>query len=93
MPYWVSGAATFSTQANRDAAVTRVNAALSTLGLSAQSVGDLPAGVSTPTSTTMTLSFFVGNDSAAAAAASSALYSAWTSSNRHSQGYLTVSRT
>lgn len=94
MPYIITGTATFSNQANRDAALARVNTAISSYPqLSAYTTPGFSAGVATPTTTTMTVSFIDGTDDATAAAIAKAIYDAWVASNRHTQGFLSINRT
>lgn len=89
MPYLITGTATFSSQANRDAALTRVNAVLP--GFSYSEVATtFQAGVKTPTATTITFSLMDGEDGAVAAALSKAIYDALIQSNRQTSGYLSV---
>ena len=97
MPYIITGTATFSSQANRDAAVTRVNTAIapyvSAGTISPFATPGFSAGLNTPTTTTMTVSYSVGTEDTTAATVAKAVYDAWIASNRHTVGYLSVNKT
>lgn len=92
MPYIITGTATFSTQANRDAALTRVNNALASFSYSNLATPGFSAGIQTPTTTTITISIQDGVSDTTAAALAKAIYDAWTSSNRHSSGFLSINK-
>lgn len=89
MAQMITGTATFSSQANRDAALTRVNAVISSYSLTAIPAVGFSAGVTTPTTTTMSVSFTdLALDGQIAA---KAIYDAWVQSNRHTSGWLALS--
>ncbi len=91
MTYTITGTLTFSTQANRDAALTRLNSALASYSYT--NISTLfSAGVTTPTTTTITISIQDGEDGTTAAAMAKALYDAAVAANRHTSGYLSVNK-
>ena len=91
MPYNITGSVTFSSQANRDAALTRVNTALSSYALT--NVATVyPAGVNTSGTTAITISLQDGNDGEFTKSAADAIMSALVQSNRHTSGTLSVNR-
>jgi hypothetical protein len=92
MTYLITGTATFSTQTNRNSALTRVNAVLAGYQVTDQATLGFDAGVNTPTTTTMTISISCGNDDAMCAQLGRDIYTAWTQSNRHTQGYLSINK-
>lgn len=92
MAYIITGTATFSSQSNRDAALTRLNDAIASYSLTSRTTVGFPAGIGTPDTTTITVSFEGGTDDANAAAISNAIYDAWVSKNRQTRGYLSVSK-
>lgn len=91
MPYIITASVTFSSQANRDAALARVNTALSAYSYTNVATA-LSAGIQTPTTTTLTISIQDGDDGATVAAIQSSLMTALTSSNRHTLGYVSVNK-
>ena len=91
MAYTITGTLTFSTQANRDAALGRINTAMSSYTYTAIAT-TFAAGVATPTTTTITISIQDGTDDQTASSLANAIYSAATSSNRHTSGYLSVNK-
>jgi hypothetical protein len=94
MAYTITGTATFSSTAFRDAALSRVQTAVASYTYNNVATPGFSAGIQTPTATTLTVSIQNGNDdSAAAAALAKAIYDAWTASNRHSSGFLSINRT
>ena len=91
MAYIITGTVTFSSQANRDAALTRVNAVLP--GFQYTPVSTVfNSGVNTPNNTTITFSFDAGSDGAYASNLSKSIYDALVQSNRHNSGYLSVNK-
>lgn len=91
MAYVITGTLTFSTQANRDAALTRINTALS--GYSYTNLATIfSAGVATPTTTTITISIQDGTDDQVAASIAKSIYDAAVATNRHTLGYLSVNK-
>jgi hypothetical protein len=92
MAYLITGTATFSSQANRDAAVTRVQTAISGLPLTDTATIGFLAGLVNPTTTTMTVSYTVAGDDSAAMDAAKAIYGAWVTTNRNTSGYLSVNK-
>ena len=92
MAYTITGTLTFSTQTNRDAALSRINTALSSYTYSNVSTA-FAAGVATPTTTTITISIQDGTDDVLAGAIAKAIYDAAVSSNRHTSGFLSVNKT
>lgn len=90
MAYIITGTLTFSTQANRDAALTRIQTALQGYSYTNLATAGFGAGVLTPTTTTITISIQDGVDGTTAAAISKAIYDAAVSTNRHSSGYLSI---
>ena len=91
MPYIITGSVTFGSQANRDAAITRVNTALSGYSLTAYAT-QFPAGLNTPTTTTITFSYKDGEDGGTAGTVGNALLSALVSVNRHTSGWVSVNK-
>jgi hypothetical protein len=92
MAYIITGTATFSNQNNRDSALGRVNTALAGYSITDIQTLGFTAGINTPTSTTMTISISCGDDDNVCAEISKAIYGAWTQSNRHTQGYLSMNK-
>jgi hypothetical protein len=92
MPYYITGTATFSSQANRDAARTRADTAVSGLSYVAEAVGSLVAGLTNPTTTTTTVSVRVDGTAAEAYTMSQAILNAWVLSNRHTSGWIGISK-
>lgn len=91
MAYTITGTLTFSSQANRDAALTRLNTAL--VGYSYTNwASAFTAGITTPTTTTITISIQDGEDGENAKAIAEALKAAAVSVNRHTSGYLSVNK-
>jgi hypothetical protein len=83
---------TFSSQANRDAAVGRVNAALAGVPYSPRQNYLTPAGgVVLPTSTTLQISIQV-DESVDADEVARALFDAITSGTRHTAGWISVNK-
>lgn len=94
MVYIITGTATFSSQANRDAARTRLDAALLAYSLSAYAT-TFTAGITHPTTTTMTVSFSFDGDQDTMVAAAKSIYDAWIGTGgaaRHTTGYLSVNK-
>lgn len=85
----ITGTVTFSSQANRDAALTRVNAILPDFTYT-----NVPtvfsSGVKTPNATTITFSIDRSADPANAGVMAKAILSALTQSNRHTSGWISV---
>lgn len=93
MPYTVTGSMTFSNQANRDAALTRINAAITGL-MWIGFLTALPAGVTTSGTTVINISLRVTNDDETTAAnIAKSILDAAVSSNRHTSGYIGVNKT
>jgi len=88
MQYLLAGSVTFSSQTNRDAALTRVNSALLsysyTVGTSV-----FPSGVNTSGTTVITFSL-IFNDIDTANSCLGSVMAALTASNRHTSGWLSV---
>jgi hypothetical protein len=91
MAYIITGTFTFSSQANRDAARTRLDAALLAYSYTPLATA-FTAGITNPTTTTMTVSILDGNDGNTAAAMSKSIYDALVVSNRHTAGFLSVNK-
>jgi response regulator of citrate/malate metabolism len=91
MAIYITGTLTFSTQANRDAALTRINTAIAPYSYTTVAT-TFAAGITTPTTTTITVSIDGFEDAATAATVAKALYDAAVSVNRHTSGYLSVSK-
>ena len=89
MPYIITATLTYSSQANRDAARTRIDSAIAGLPLSALATA-LAAGINNPTTTTITISMRDGLDATTASDAANAIYNASTQTNRHISGYLSI---
>lgn len=86
----ITGTLTYSNQSNRDAALGRINNALS--GYTIENfTTTLGSGITTPTSTTINISIRVIADEAADGAGA-AILSAAVQSNRHSSGFLSVNK-
>ena len=95
MPYTITGTATFSSQANRDSARTRLDTALLAYSLVNTATVAFSAGITQPTTTTMTVSFTVP-DGTDAGLVAKAIYDAWIGTGgaaRHTLGYLSVNKT
>lgn len=93
MTYTITGTATYASQANRDAARTRVDTAMSGYGVG-NATTVFSAGINNPTTTTMTVSVqILTEDPALASEIQKAIYDAWTLTNRNTSGYLSVSKT
>lgn len=88
MAYVITGTATFSTQARRDAARTRVDAAIAAFSFINRSTV-FTAGITHPTTTTMTVSIETDVNPGELG---KAIYDAWVQSNRHDSGYLSVNK-
>lgn len=87
--YVITGTVTFSSQANRDAALTRVNNAVS--GFTYTNVATVfTGGINTPNTTTITFSIVAGENQTDAATLTKTIYDALTSANRQTSGYLSV---
>jgi hypothetical protein len=94
MVYIISGTATFSSQANRDAARTRLDSALLSYSLTSYAT-TFTAGIAQPTTTTMTVSFSFDGDHTSVSNAAKAIYDAWIGTGgtaRHTLGFLSVSK-
>lgn len=91
MAYIITGTLTFSSQANRDAARTRINTALASHAFSTRTTV-FPGGVNNSGTTIITISLDAGGDSSAALALSKDIYDAAVQSNRPSAGYLSVNK-
>jgi hypothetical protein len=92
MAYVITGTLTFSSQANRDAARSRIDTAISVYNYTNRSGTIFTAGIAHPTTTTLTISVESGNDDSTAASFAAAIYNAAVQSNRHSSGYLSVNK-
>jgi len=91
MPYIITGNVTFASQANRDAAITRVNTALS--GMDYTDVATtLPAGINTSGTLAITISIQDGNDGETARTLRNTIYNALVQSNRHTLGWVSVNK-
>lgn len=88
----ITGTVTFSSQANRDAALARVNAILPDFTYSNVATV-FSGGVNTPNSTTITFSIDRTADGANVGAMANAILSALTQSNRHTSGWISVNIT
>lgn len=92
MSYIIAGTATFSSQANRDAARTRIDAAIASTNYVSYTT-TFTAGVQNPTTTTMTISIkLVTEVSSEAANTLTTLFTELTSSNRPTACYLSLTR-
>lgn len=92
MAYTITGTFTFSTQANRDAAKTRLDTALFAYSYT-NFASVFTAGIALPNTTTLTVSIQDGNTESTAMAMSKAILDAIVASNRHTAGYLSVNKT
>lgn len=91
MAYIITSSTTFSSQANRDAALTRVNNALSGETYTNRAT-TLAAGVTTSGTTVLNISIEVSSDPGIAGTVGSAVLSALVASNRHTSGYVGVNK-
>ena len=91
MAYTITGTLTFSSQANRDAALTRLNTALSAYSYT-NWASVFAAGITTPNTTTITISIKDGESGEMAKEIAEALKAAAVASNRHTSGYLSVNK-
>jgi hypothetical protein len=91
MAYTITGTLTFSNQSTRDAALTRLNTALSGYTYT-NWASTFTAGVATPTTTTITISIQDGENGETAKAIGEALLAAAVAGTRHSSGYLSVNK-
>ena len=90
MAYTITGTMTYSSQANRDAARTRLDTALSLMSYT-NFTSVIGTGVANSGTTVINVSISLGDAvSATAAEAMGAVLSAATASNRHTSGYLAV---
>lgn len=86
----VTGTVTYSSQTNRDAALTRVNSALAAYSYISQTTA-FPGGVNTSGTTVITFSLvFTDSTIDNANACMSAIHTATTSSNRWTSGWISV---
>lgn len=89
--YTITGTVIYSSQANRDAALTRVNTAL--VGQSYTNVAtSLPAGVNTSGTTGLSVSIQIPDDTLAGSTMKLIL-DAMVAVNRQTSGYIGVNRT
>lgn len=88
----ITGTVTYSSQANRDAALTRVNTALT--GLTYTNIATtFGAGILTPTTTTITFSLqIITTDDDEVRIFRRAIYDALTATNRQTSGWLSSNR-
>lgn len=90
--YYIVGICTFSSQANRDSARTRVDTAIAGVTFTNVTTVFTP-GVNNPTTVTITVSIQLDiDDSTVAAAAHKAIYDAIIASNRPTTCYLSFYR-
>ena len=93
MPYSVTGPATFSSQANRDAALSRVNSAIAGMAWTGYTTV-FSAGVTTSGTTALNISIAItDNSDTTAAAVCKAVLDALVLTNRHTSGYIGVNKT
>ena len=91
MPYLITGSVKFASQANRDAALTRVNTALS--GESFTNVTTtVGTGIAASGTVDITISIQDGNDGETARLLRNLIYNALVQSNRHTLGWVSVNR-
>lgn len=91
MAYIITGTLTFASQANRDAARTRINAAVALHAFTTRTTV-FPAGVNNSGTTIITISVDAGNDANVALALSKDIYDAAVALNRQTAGYLSVNK-
>jgi hypothetical protein len=93
MPYTVTGSATFSSQANRDAAQTRVNSAIAGMAWAGYSSA-FTAGVTTSGTTILNISIAItDNSDVTAANVLKAVIDALVLTNRHTSGWVGINKT
>jgi hypothetical protein len=89
----ITGTATFSSQANRDAARTRVNTALLIYTYVNASGTIFTSGITHPTTTTITFALQIEtNDDDEVRNFRRAIYDALTAANRHTSGWLSSNK-
>jgi len=86
MAYIVTASVTFASQANRDAAITRVNTAIASYN-KANVATVFAAGIATPTSTTMTVSM---ESLEPPGTLTNAIWAAMTSTGRPTSGFISL---
>lgn len=92
MAYIITANLVFSSQSNRDAARTRIDAAVAAHNVVNRATA-LTAGITNPTTTSITISIQTAiEDGDEAAALGRSIYDAAVVSNRHTSGYLSVNR-
>lgn len=89
MAYIVTASVTFASQANRDAAITRVNTAISSYN-KVNVATAFSAGIATPTSTTMTVSM---ESLEPPGVLTNAIWAAMTSTGRPTSGFISLNKT
>jgi hypothetical protein len=89
MAYIVTASVTFASQANRDAAITRVNSAIAAYNY-INTATVFAAGISSPTSTTMTLSM---ESLESPGGLTNAIWTAITSTGRPTSGFISLNKT
>ena len=93
MPYTITGSVTYSSQTNRDAALSRVTTALSGVDWSAFATPTLPAGILSSGTLSITVSIVTLDGDSLAASTMKSILDAFVSSNRHTSGFLAVNKT
>lgn len=92
MVFIITGILTYASQANRDAALSRINTALGSYGYTNRTTA-MGSGVGT--SGTLSIIFSIQLNSTMpsnADAAANAIFNAASSSNRHTSGYIAVNQ-
>ena len=91
MPYQITGSVRFAAQAQRDAALTRVNTAMS--GQDYTNITTLVGtGIAASGTLDITISIQDGNDGETARTLRNLIYNALVQANRHTQGFVSVNR-
>lgn len=90
MRYIIAGTATFSSQANRDAAKARLDTAMAGYTYTAVATTFTP-GISLPNTTSLTISIDADGNEAVARGIYNDAMTALTSTNRFTAGYLSMS--
>lgn len=91
MPYIITGSVTYTNQSQRDAAMTRVNTAMTPF-VFINATSSIPAGINTSGTTIITISIQDGEDGVSAKAMLDALFGALVQTNRHTSGYVSVNK-
>lgn len=92
MAYVITSNLTYSSQAFRDAARTRIDAVIAAHNVLNRAT-IFPGGVTNPTTTTIAISIETAiNDASVSGTLAREIYDAATSSNRHSSGWISVNK-